>query len=260
MMRYILLLLVIITSSHELFSNSTPYQLTGVGMTNKINASITQDVYLTDEYDTPINLKDLITSKPTIINFVYLNCPLLCHLLLDGITDVVSRSPYQVSKDYQIISISIDPKETNQNLKSYKKKYLSQLNISNGWFFLKGSKEQIETITKAFGYRYKYIKRTKDYSHPSAIYFYHNKITNYLEGVTFDLNAFNYSIINTKSIKTLKEKIITYCYYYDPDSQTYSLLIFKILRLLCLITVLILSILIIYLIQKERNAINHESH
>ena len=260
MMRYILLLLVIITSSFELLSNERPYQLNDIGIDNKINAPITQNIYLTDEYNTPINLKDLITNKPTIINFVYLNCPLLCHLLLDGITDVISRSPYQVSEDYQVISISIDPKESNENLKAYKKKYLSQLNISNGWLFLKGSEEQIKAITHAFGYKYKYIKRTKDYSHPSVIYFYHNKITNYLEGVTFDIKAFNYSIINSKPVKSFREKVITYCYYFDPDNQTYSLLIFKILRLLCLITVIILSIIIVYFVQKERKLNKYGTH
>ena len=58
--------------------------------------------------------------------------------------------------------------------------------------------------------------------------------------------------MNSKAKKTLKEKVITYCYYFDPDNQTYSLLIFKVLRVLCLITVLIISILIFYLIKKER--------
>ena len=51
---------------------------------------------------------------------------------------------------------------------------------------LKGSKANVEALTNDFGYKYEYIKRTKDYSHPSVIYFYNNKITNYIEGVTFD--------------------------------------------------------------------------
>ena len=252
MMRFILLFLVIIGNLNYIHSNTSPYEFRDIGIENKINAIVTQDIYLTDEFDKKVNLKDLISDKPTIINFVYLNCPLLCHLLLDGITDVIKRSAYNINKDFQIVSISIDPNETNQNLKSYKKKYLNQIGVNNGWHFLKGSKANIEALTNDFGYKYKYIKRTKDYSHPSVIYFYNNKITNYIEGVTFDEKMFNYSIISTKPNKTLKERVITYCYYFDPDNQTYSLVIFKILRLLCLITVVILSIIIIQLLRKER--------
>ena len=87
--------------------------------------------------------------------------------------------------------------------------------------FLKGSKDQIELISKVFGYHYKYNKRTNDYAHPSVLYFYNQKITNYLEGVAFDLNAFDYSVMQSKPNQSQK-KIITYCYYFDPDNQTYS--------------------------------------
>lgn len=251
-MRFTLLLLVIISSITSIYSSNAPYEFKEVGVVNKIGATITQNIYLTDEFDKIINLNDLISNKPTIINFVYLNCPLLCHLHLDGLTEVVKQSEYDVNKDFQIVSISIDPKETNENLKLYKKKYLKQLSISNGWSFLKGSQEDIIKLTNNIGFKYKYIKRTNDYSHPSVIYFYKNKITNYLEGVTFDKKIFDFSVMTAKPVKSFKEKVITYCYYFDPDNQTYSFTIFKILRLLCLITVCILSIIIIHLLRKER--------
>tara|TARA_B100001121_G_scaffold309591_2_gene337015 strand:- start:9937 stop:10710 length:774 start_codon:yes stop_codon:yes gene_type:complete len=251
-MRFLLLLLVIISSHTQLYSNETPFEFKNVGIQNKIESSVTQNIYLTDEYDKVINLKDVINDKPTIINFVYLNCPLLCHLLLDGLTDVIKKSDYRIADDYQILTISIDPKESNENLKSYKRKYLNQLNINNGWLFLKGSEKEIKKITEDFGFNYKYIKRTNDYSHSSAIFFYNDKIINYLEGVTFDKKTFDFSIMTSKPIKSFKEKVITYCYYFDPDNQTYSFMIFKILRLLCLITVCILSIIIIQMLRKEK--------
>ena len=72
--------------------------------------------------------------------------------------------------------------------------------------FFKGTKEEISKITKELGYNYNYIKRTNDYAHPSVIYFYNNKIINYIEGVTFDVDMFNYSVISNKENKTIKEK------------------------------------------------------
>ena len=257
-MRFILLLLVIIINNlNILYANERPYQFKDVGVTNTIGVSIEENIYFTDEFDKTVNIKDLINNKPTIINFVYLNCPLLCHLLLDGMTDIIMQTKYKMPEDYQVISISIDPRETNQNLKNYKKKYHSKLKINNGWLFLKGRESQIEKLTSILGYNYKYIARTKDYSHPSVIYFYNKKLTNYIEGITFNLNAFNYSLINSTVNKTIGENIITYCYYFDPDSQTYSLLIFKILRILCLITVIILTFMIIYFLRKEKKQRNY---
>ena len=125
MMRFILFLLNILISINVL--SNTPYQLTNVGVTNNIGVQINDDIVLLDEFNKEINLKELVESKPSIINFVYLNCPLLCHLHLDGILDVVKQSDYKVFDNYQIITISIDPKESSSNLSKYKE------NIPRNW-------------------------------------------------------------------------------------------------------------------------------
>ena len=256
-MKQLLLLILIIINQNLSIANELPYQLRDTGVLNKIDTKLTKDIILSDEFDNEINLLDLINNQPTIINFVYLNCPLLCHLLLDGIVDVSKRSDYKIGEDYQVISISIDPKETNKNLTDYKKKYLNAIEKENGWLFLKGKKESIDLITEELGYKYKYIQRTNDYAHPSVLFFYNKKLTNYIEGVTFDVQPFNYSIISTKVSTSIKEKIITYCYYFDPDNQTYTMIIFKIVRIACLLTVVILSIIILNLIRKERYKNNY---
>lgn len=250
MKRYILLV-VLITSCFIGVSNE-PYQFNGVGITNTIGSTLQKDIALLDAYDSQVFLSDIVSKKPTIINFVYLNCPLLCHLMLDGLAEVMKESRYNLQEDYQVISISIDPTETNQNLLNYRKKYLKKLGADSGWYFLKGTKQTISAITKQFGYSFNYIPRTNDYAHPSVLYFYNNKLTNYIEGVTFDAQSFDYSIMTTKETKTLKERVITYCYYFDPDNQTYSLYIMNIVRVACLITVLIIGIFILRMYRNEK--------
>lgn len=251
-MKLLLLLIIVIIKFTPCYGNDLLYQYKDVGIDNKIGAIIDKNITLSDEFDNEVNLLDIINGQPTIINFVYLNCPLLCHLLLDGIVDVAQRSQYKLEKDYQIITISIDNNETNTNLIEHKKKYLEQMNVQNGWMFLKGNKVNIDKLTENFGYNFKYIKRTKDYAHPSALFFYNKKLTNYVDGVTFEKTTYDYSIMQIKNNTSIKEKIINYCYYYDPENQTYSLLIFKIVRIACLLTVIILSIIIVNLLLKER--------
>ena len=229
-----------------------PYPLQNVGVDVTLGNVLNEPIILTDDYDKLINIADLMHEKPTIINFVYLNCRMLCHLTLDGLAEVAKESRYRVGNDYLIITVSIDPKESNTNLRTYKKKYMDSLDIPNGWLFLKGDSDTIQKITRFFGYNYEYIERTNDYAHPSVLFFYKNGISNYIEGVTYEPTHFDYSLMNLKDKKTLREKIITYCYYFDPSKQTYSLLIFKILRIISLITVLILFTIIGTFIYKER--------
>ncbi len=252
MKQLILLLIITVINFNYTYSSEKPYQFKDVGINVELNKVLGEEFILTDAFDKEIDLKDLIQNKPTIINFVYLNCPLLCHLMLDGLANAVEESNYKLNKDFQIISISIDKNETNKNLRAYRKKYLDQLNVDNGWKFLKGNASQIKKVTDFFGYNFKYIKRTNDYAHPSIIYFYNKQISNYIEGVTYKKQTFDYALMSLKDKKSIKEKIVTYCYYFDPSTQTYSLLIFKILRALCLLTVLILFIIISYLIYRER--------
>ena len=151
MKQLILLLTIIITSTFSYAQDNKPYQFKDVGVNVELNKVITANLILTDEFDKQINLKDIVNNKPTIISFVYLNCPLLCHLMLDGLAQAIEDSKYKIGKDFQVISISIDNKETNKNLRNYKKKYHDQLDINNvGWIFLKGTKDQITNISEFF--------------------------------------------------------------------------------------------------------------
>ena len=254
MKRYILL--KILTVNIFFFSvvctASVPYQFRDVGVSNNIGAKLVDDVILYDAYKKKVNLKDILNVKPTIITFLYLNCPMLCHLMLDGLVDVMNQSNYELNKHYQIVSISIDPNESYKQLQNYRNKYLTALKKDYGWYFLKGTEKNIKAITKHFGFNYNYIKRSKDYAHPSVLYFYHPQgLTNYLEGVIYTKKDFDLSVMNIKEKKTIKERIITFCYMYDPDKQSYSIYILNILRVACLVTVVIIGMFIIRVLKKE---------
>jgi protein SCO1 len=257
MTQYILLIASIVSLSIGSIYANLPYQFNDVGINNTIGTKINAPLIFTDEFNKEVDLNDIVSEKPSIINFVYLNCPLLCHLLLDGLVSIMNDSQYSIQKDYQIISISIDPNESNTNLKKHKEKYNKKTNAGENWLFLKGTEANIKKITSLLGYRYKYIKRTNDYAHPSVLYFYNGKLTNYLEGVSYFKNQFDYSIMQTKATQTIKEKIITFCYYFDPDNQTYSFYLFNLMRAACLLTVLIIGIFILKIYMKEKSHGHH---
>ena len=70
MMRFIKIFLVIIGNLNYIHSMVSPYEFRDIGISYKINAIVTQDIYLTDEFDKKVFKKNLMGDKPTIINFV----------------------------------------------------------------------------------------------------------------------------------------------------------------------------------------------
>ena len=90
-MKLFILLVIAVINTTIIGNETVPYQFKDISVENKIGTTISKNIILTDEYDTKINLHNLVSNKPTIINFVYLNCPLLCHLLLDGLLDIIKE-------------------------------------------------------------------------------------------------------------------------------------------------------------------------
>ncbi|HML86623.1 MAG TPA: SCO family protein, partial [Bacteroidales bacterium] len=79
-----------------------------IGIYEHLDSFIPNDILLINQDSLPVNLKQLI-DKPTVISFVYYNCPGLCSPLLGGLAEVIERSDLELGKDYQVITISFNP-------------------------------------------------------------------------------------------------------------------------------------------------------
>jgi protein SCO1/2 len=211
---------------------SSPLRVNGqthpkVGIEEKLGQTIPLDQELYDETGHLVSLKSLV-NKPTIFTFVYFRCPGICTPLLNELTKVVDKTDLVLGKDYQIITISFDHRETPDMAAGKKDNYMQLLKKPedpNGWRFLTGDSLAIQRVTDGAGF---YFTRSgNDFIHAGALIIVspEGKITRYINGIQylpFDVKMAVYEASTGKVGPTIA-KILTFCFSYNPEGHTYSL-------------------------------------
>lgn len=237
-----------------------PAILEEIGVDEKLGESIPMDLEFVNSDGQIIRLNDLIEEgKPVLLNPLYYECPMLCGLVLDAVYNVVNELAWSPGSDYTIISFSIDPEETPEMAARSKEKYLSQLGrfgSEKGWHFLTGDEESIKKLTDSIGFRYKYDEQTGEYIHLASIMMISpsGTITRYLYGASFrefDLRNALYEAADG-TIGSAMDKVLMYCFTYDPSSQSYVPVAMNIMKLGGLATVIFLGIFLGVFWRRER--------
>lgn len=237
-----------------------PSILEEIGVDEKLGESIPMDLEFVNSDGQLVRLADLIEEgKPVLLNPLYYECPMLCGLVLDAVYKVVNELAWSPGSDYTIISFSIDPEETPEMAANSKDKYLTQLGrfgSEKGWHFLTGDEDSIKKLTDSIGFRYKYDEQSGEYIHLASIMMISptGTITRYLYGATFrefDLrNALNEAADG--KIGSAMDRVLMYCFTYDPSSQSYVPVAMNIMKLGGLATVIFLGIFLGVFWRRER--------
>ncbi len=238
----------------------TSQALQNVGIDEKLGEFIPLNTKFATSNGDSIRLGDLLEKgKPVILNPLYFECPMLCGLVIDGMIDVVDDLAWQPGKDYLIISFSIDPSENHETARKYRTEYINKLtrtNAEQGWHFLTGKKPEIDKVVDAIGFKYKEVQGTGEYAHSAGIIMLspEGKITRYLYGIKyneFDTRNALFESADGKIGSTV-EKLLMYCYQYDPDSNSYVPFAMNIMKVGGLATLIILGIFLSLFWVRER--------
>lgn len=228
--KYLLSVLFLFSFSFTLYSaEKQPIDLIQVGITPQIGQSVPSWLLFTNAEGIRKPLSYYLSNnKPTILNFVYFNCPMLCNLVLNGLIDSLNAlSPALVDR-FNVLTVSIDPRDTASNALAFKSNYVSQLSMSHqslNWSFLVGDNDMIDGITKAVGYSFKYLPKIDEFSHASGVVLLDKDgtVKRYLNGIEF--NPFNLKMAlfesNDKSTLSPFEQVLLFCYNYDPSRNSY---------------------------------------
>lgn len=219
-----------------------------VGIVERLGDTIPMDLWFINEQNDTVTLRQLIT-MPTIMSFVYFDCPNLCSPLLDGVSDVISKVDMEMGTDFQAITISFNTTDTPEKAREKKLNFINRISMEHqkDWIYLTGTQENISKITDAIGYKYK--AQGLDFAHPSAIFVVSpaGKITRYLYGLTFLPFDVKMAIIESQKgiARPTINKVLELCFAYNPGSKTYTLQITRIMGGLILVIAIIIFIVLI---------------
>ncbi len=261
---YLLLLLSLIKFSwaeEPMGSLMVPEELKASQIEDKAGAMIPLDINMTNHLGQEMMLKNyLLDNKPLILVLGYYSCPMLCSLVLNGLVEGINELSFSVGKDYRVLSISIDPKETFDLAQKKRENYLKtvkQKNISDKDFsFNVAKEEEVKRLAQALGFNYFYDKRTQQYAHGAGVFFLSQKgqLSRTLFGISFNPSDIKLALSDAANgkIGSFIDQIILSCFHYDPDSHRYGVYILGFVRICGIITVLVIGLFLLWFFHNEK--------
>jgi protein SCO1 len=218
--------------------DKTPEVLKKVGFDQRLNEQVPLDLEFTDDMGNVVKLQDYFGQKPVILVLAYYKCPMLCTLVLNGLTQAMRELPFTIGKEFNVVTVSFNPRETPELAAEKKKNYVRSYGRSGaieGWHFLTGKEDAIEKLTQAVGFRYVYDAKQDQYIHTSGIIILtpQGKISRYFYGIGFPARDLRLGLVEASADKigTPTDQILLYCFHYDPATGKYTTSILNFVRL-----------------------------
>jgi len=246
---YIVLLAVMLAPVNALGHESAATKA-DITIDEKLGHYLPTDAVFLDENSKKINIKKYI-DKPTIIAPVYLGCTHECPLLLSGLAEALGKLEHlQPGKDFQVLTLSFDNKDTPRVAAEKKVNYIKLINKPfppDAWKFLTGDEADIRKFTDAIGFKFQ--RDGADFSHPVTLVVISptGKIVRYLEGVSFLPFEVTMALNEATEdrVGSTARRALLYCFSYDPLKKSY---VFNILKVTGTVMVLFVGSFLAYLL------------
>ncbi len=239
-----------------------PDLLKDVGIDQKLNSPVPLDLTFRDESGNAVQLRQFFGQKPVILSLAYYNCPMLCTQVLNGLTRSLKELPMDVGKQFNVVTISIDPSERPVLASAKHQLYTGMYGrpgAAEGWHFLTGDEPQIKQLANAVGFRYAYDPATRQFAHASAIMVLtpEGKVSRYFYGIQYPARDMRLGLVEASEgkIGSPVDQILLFCYHYDPATGKYGLLISRVIQAAGVFTILLIGILIYVLSRGEHYAL-----
>jgi protein SCO1/2 len=242
-------------------STGLPTALRDVRIEQKLDQQLPLDLVFRDEAGQQVKLGQYFGKKPVVLALVYYDCPMLCTQVLNGMVTSFRVLPFQIGNEFDVVTVSFDPRETSALAAAKKQVYINYLpekmrtGASNGWHFLSGDQQNISQLTDAVGFHYRYDTATQQFAHASAIMLTtpQGKLSRYFYGIDYPARDLRLGLIESSANKigSPVDQLLLYCYHYDPATGKYGAAVMKVMRIAGVITVLGIAAMLLLL--KARN-------
>jgi protein SCO1/2 len=234
-----------------------PAMVRGVGIDQNLNAQIPLELMFKDETGQAVRLGSYFRQKPVVLALVYYECPMLCDMVLNGLTHTMEQTSLNLGSDFDVVTVSFNPAETWQLAAAKKANYVEKYKRQGaglGWHFLTGQPDAIKKLADTAGFHYKYDPITKQFAHASGIMVLtpEGKIARYFYGIEYKPRDFRLGLVEASQNKIgdLADQVLLFCYHYDPMTGKYGAVIQNVTKVLGSATVLALGALVFALIKR----------
>ncbi|MEE9462145.1 MAG: SCO family protein [Bacteroidales bacterium] len=249
--------LIILIPCHLNGQTAITPQETEIGIEEHLDEYVPLDIMVIDEKTQTTNLAALI-DKPTIINLVYYRCPGICSPLMEGLANVMDKVDLELGKDYQVLTISFDPRESIELAHRKKNNYLNLMSnpepAREHWKFFISDSANIAKLTNAVGFKYK--RTGNDYLHAASIVIVSpdGKITRYLNGTYF--LPFEITMAITEASQGISaptvNRILQFCFAYDPVGQRYALSMTRVALPIISVSAVIIVLILVFRTSRKK--------
>ena len=229
----------------QMTSNGLPEALQNIGIDQKLGDRLPMEAVFKDEDGRAVKLGDYFTKgRPVVVAFVYYECPMLCNQVLNGLSGSLKGISLDAGKDFDVLAISFDARENDKPdlAKNKKAAYVERYGRAggeNGWHFLTGTADAIEAATKAAGFGFKWDEKSNQFAHAGGIMITtpDGKLARYLYGIDYSPKDLKFGIVESSENKVGSpvDKLLLYCYHYDPSTGKYGLAILRIIRVFAVV-------------------------
>lgn len=259
MTKILTIIALTVFASAQVVQESVP-QLDPIDVEEHLGELVPGNIRVTDEQGVEKQLADYFgKGKPVLLTLAYYNCPMLCTFVLNGLVQGMQQIPWQAGEQFEVLTVSIDPTENAELAANKKQVYLSTLNrpgAEKGWTFATSDQANITRLAEAVGFKYYYDEEMKQYAHPAVSYVLtdNGKISRYLYGIEYKPKDLRLALLEAGEGKvgTTLDKLILFCYHYDPDSRGYVLFASNVMKIGGVLTLIVLATFLLVFWRRER--------
>ena len=240
-------------------SSAMPAPLREIGFDQNLDQPVPLETPLVDETGNAVRLGDYFGTRPVILLFAYYECPMLCTQVINGLASALGTLSLEPGKDFEIVTVSFDPRDTPATAAAKKATYLERYKrpgADRAWHFLTGAPASIAQLTKAAGFRYAWDEQTQQFAHPTGVIVLtpDGRPARYLFGIDYGPRDLRLALVEASAGKvgTPVDALVLYCYHYNPMTGRYGLVIMRAMRIAGGLTVLALGSFIVIMLRRER--------
>lgn len=245
-------------------SGHTMEQLEGVGIEQQMGETIPLDLTFTNEQGEAVQLGRYFDGeRPVVLYMAYYDCPMLCPLMLEGLTATLKGMAWTPGEQYEVLTVSFNPRDTPRKARETKSIYIDQLDkygAEEGWHFLTGDEEAIQKLTQSIGYSFRWIESEQEYAHPAAVLFLsgEGQIARYINGMQVPSDDARKALVEASDgeVGNVLDQAILYCFQFDPSENSYVADAFNLMRLGGVLTMLLLGGMLLFFWRRERHQLD----